>query len=171
MENLKTIEVANLDTSSCKDFEMTFGNCEQIETIDLSSWSTASLVDLDGTFLNCRRLLTLNIDGWDTSKVSLFHCLMLCCEKMSSAQMQKVVDNLSVTACANDFGYLFYYCVKLTTLNLTSWNISNVTNYENMFNGCTNLVFDCSNWDVQTSADHTKFNYGAPGVILPKKWQ
>lgn len=171
MENLKTVDVANLDTSSCEDFKMTFGHCGQIETIDLSAWSTASLDNLNGTFLCCLSLSTLDIDGWNTSKVVSFHCLMFDCEKMSSTKMQKVVDNLSVTECANDLGYLFNGCEKLTTIDLSSWNISNVTNYTYMFFACHNLTLDCSHWNVQQDAWHGSFNSYAPGVILPKKWQ
>lgn len=171
MENLKTVDVANLDTSSCDDFKMTFGHCGQIETIDLSAWSTASLDNLNGTFLCCLSLSTLDIDGWNTSKVGSFHCLMFDCEKMSSAKMQKVVDNLSVTECANNLRYLFNGCEKLTTIDLSSWNISNVTDYMYMFFACHNLTLDCSNWNVRQDAWHESFNSYAPGVILPKKWQ
>ena len=171
MENLKAIAVANLDTSSCDDFKMTFGHCGQIETIDLSAWSTASLCNLNGTFLCCLSLSTLDIDGWDTSKVVSFHCLMFDCKKMNSIKMQKVVDNLSVTECANDFRYLFNGCEKLTTINLSSWNISNVTDYMFMFFACHNLTLDCSHWNVQQDAWHGSFNSYAPGVILPKVWQ
>lgn len=171
MENLKTVDVANLDTSSCDDFKMTFGHCGQIETIDLSAWSTASLDNLNGTFLCCLSLSTLDIDGWNTSKVGSFHCLMFDCEKMSSAKIQKVVNNLSVTECANDLGYLFNGCEKLTTIDLSSWNISNVTNYVYMFFACHNLALDCSNWNVRQDSWHEYFNSYAPGVILPKAWQ
>lgn len=171
MENLKTIDVANLDTSSCDDFKMTFGHCGQIETIDLSAWSTASLDNLNGTFLCCLSLSTLDIDGWNTSKVGSFHCLMYDCKKMSSAKMQKVVDNLSVTECANDLGYLFNGCEKLTTIDLSSWNISNVTKYMYMFFACYNLTLDCSNWNVRQDSEHENFNSYAPSVILPKAWQ
>ena len=171
MENLETVDVANLDTSSCEDFKMTFGHCGQIETIDLSAWSTASLDNLNGTFLCCLSLSTLDIDGWNTSKVLSFHCLMFDCEKMSSAKMQKVVDNLSVTECANDLGYLFNGCEKLTTIDLSSWNISNVTNYIYMFFACHNLTLDCSNWNVRQDSEHGNFNSYALSVIPPKKWQ
>lgn len=172
MENLKTVDVANLDTSSCEDFKMTFGHCGQIETIDLSAWSTASLDNLNGTFLCCLSLSTLDIDWWNTSKVVSFHCLMFDCKEMSSAKMQKVVDNLSVTECANDLGYLFNGCEKLTTIDLSSWNISNVTNYIYMFFACHNLTLDCSNWNVRQDSEHGYFNSYAPSVIPPtKKWQ
>uniref|UniRef100_UPI003AB0B7FF BspA family leucine-rich repeat surface protein n=1 Tax=Ellagibacter isourolithinifaciens TaxID=2137581 RepID=UPI003AB0B7FF len=171
MENLKTIDVVNLDTSSCDDFKMTFGNCVQIETIDLSSWSTASLGNLNGTFLCCHCLSSLDIDGWDTSKVTSFHCLMFDCKKMSSASMQKAVDNLNVTACAHDLGFLFGGCEKLTAVDLTGWNISNVANYSHMFSACHNLTLDCSNWNIRQDSLHDDFNLYAPGVILPKPWQ
>lgn len=84
--------------------------------------------------------------------------------------MQKAVDNLNVTACAHDLGFLFDSCVKLTAVDLTGWNTSNVTHYSHMFFACHNLTLDCSNWNVRQDSWHEDFNSYAPGVILPKPW-
>ena len=35
--------------------------------------------------------------------------------------------------------YMFYGCISLTNINLTNFNIQNVTNMTYMFNGCASL--------------------------------
>lgn len=72
-----------------------------------------------------------------------------------------------------DINRMFYDYKKLGALSVPSSPnfASHIASFSYMFNGCTNLVSDCSNWDFSISAVHTKFNYEAPSIILPKKWQ
>jgi surface protein len=37
---------------------------------------------------------------------------------------------------------MFYNCDSLTSLNISNWNTSNVTNMASMFDGCSSLTFD-----------------------------
>ena len=44
---------------------------------------------------------------------------------------------------------MFYNCRSLTSLDLSKWNTSKVTNMNNMFNGCSGLTsLDLSKWDI-----------------------
>ena len=46
-------------------------------------------------------------------------------------------------------GGMFYECVKLTSLDLSGWNVSNVTDMSIMFDGCSGLTsLDLSGWNV-----------------------
>ena len=145
MKNLSSIDVQKLDTSRCSDFFLTFGCCNSLTSIDVSNWSTQSLTKLNGTFLACKSLKSLNLGGWETSNVVSFHCLFDNCPAMSDSAMQAAVYQLEITEKATDFGLMFEYCDKLN--------------------------LDCSNWSVRADAYHDRFNYDAPGVILPKAWQ
>ena len=40
-----------------------------------------------------------------------------------------------------------------------------------MFNGCSRLSADCSNWDVSKVTNHYNFNKNATGVTVPLAWQ
>ncbi|RHL25417.1 BspA family leucine-rich repeat surface protein [Collinsella sp. AF38-3AC] len=97
---------------------------------------------------------------------------------------------------ATDTGHLFYNCTKITDVDISNWNLSNVTsltsmfaccrslksvhfgntNFANlkgcgwMFDGCYSLILDCSNWIIPSSASHDHFNSDAPGVVAPKIW-
>ena len=45
--------------------------------------------------------------------------------------------------------FMFQYCGALTNLDVSKWNISNVTGMGYMFSGCTSLTtLDISNWDT-----------------------
>ena len=49
----------------------------------------------------------------------------------------------------NDYSYLFCDCENLTTLDLSHWDVSNVTSMYSMFEGCSSLLeLNLSNWDV-----------------------
>ena len=44
---------------------------------------------------------------------------------------------------------MFNYCRGLTSLDLSGWNTSNVTDMASMFNGCSGLTsLDLSKWDT-----------------------
>lgn len=104
----------------------------------------------------------------NTSKVTRMDCAFFCDGELTELDLSGWYFSNVV-----DISRMFYDCKKLGILSMPSSPnfASHITSFIYMFDSCTNLVFDCSNWDVQTSADYTKFNYGAPGVILPKKWQ
>lgn len=47
-----------------------------------------------------------------------------------------------------NLSYMFYNCSTVTTLNVNNWNTSNVTNMSYMFNNCKSLTsLDVSNWN------------------------
>ena len=66
---------------------------------------------------------------------------------------------------------MFAGCTSLTTLDLSAWDTSKVTDMSGMFSGCFRLSVNCSNWDVSKVARKDSFKTEAPGVILPLAWQ
>ena len=56
-----------------------------------------------------------------------------------------------------DMSHLFYYCTKLTTVDVSNWNTSNVTNMSNMFSYCNRLtsvdVSNCNTSNVTNMSD------------------
>jgi surface protein len=48
-----------------------------------------------------------------------------------------------------DMSYMFYFCTSLQSIDLSSWGVSNVANMSNMFERCVSLQsIDLSSWDV-----------------------
>ena len=63
---------------------------------------------------------------------------------------------------------MFLNC-NLNTLDVRNWNTSNVTDMTKMFFNCNKLTLDFKtlNLDVSNVTNHDKFNYNAPGVTEP----
>ena len=63
-----------------------------------------------------------------------------------------------------NYGYLFYYC-KATTLDLSSFNTSNVTNTTSMFSSCNSLhtlrLDNCDNATINKIITSSGFPTGA----------
>ena len=58
-------------------------------------------------------------------------------------------ENLN-TANVQDMSYMFYYCMSLTSLDLSSWNTARVTMMYYMFSDCSKLTtVDLSGWNTE----------------------
>ena len=82
---------------------------------------------------------------------------------LSSIKEAIAVDKVSFT----NTSYMFSSCSNLTTLDLSNFNTSEVTDMRYMFYNCSNLTLDCSHWNVDEVTNHEDFNRNAPKVIPP----
>ena len=58
------------------------------------------------------------------------------------------------TSNVTDMGRMFSSCYSLTSLDLSSWDVSNVTNMYQMFYSCESLTsLDLSGWDTSNVTD------------------
>jgi surface protein len=63
----------------------------------------------------------------------------------------------------------FSGCTSLTSINnVSQWNVSSITNMEQMFYGCINLNIDLSNWNVSNVTRCGGFAFNTPKWTLPK---
>lgn len=140
--NVTSIDLGPIDTSENTSLFGTFDRCFKLQTIDVSMMNTSKVRSMGCAFYGDGELTRLDISNWNISNV-------------------------------NDFSYMFIDCKKLGVLNMPpSPKFSSQIDFIGyMFLHCENLNLDCSDWNVPVSADHPRFNDGAPGVILPKVWQ
>lgn len=66
--------------------------------------------------------------------------------------------------------YMFAYCSKLTNLDVSNWDTSNVTNMSEMFWYCSKLTTDCSSWDVSKVTNHSGFKPSSKSNIIEPNW-
>ena len=100
----------NLRTQSVTDMKFMFYGCNELEQVDVSGFNTAKATDMSGMFYKCHRLQELNLSSFNTFKVS----------------------NMS---------WMFYGCYDITKIYVASyWTTASVTESEEMFVNCTNLV-------------------------------
>ena len=109
---------------------------------------TNSCTSLVSLFENCFRMTYVDTFGWDTSNVTRFgYCFRTC----SSLTEIRNIQDLKVTSKVTEAYDFFNGCSKLTSLDLTHWDVSGVKNGSVMFSGCSGLTsLNISNWDVSS---------------------
>ncbi len=62
-----------------------------------------------------------------------------------------------------DMSYMFFACEELKSVgDISKWNVSNVTNMNSMFEFCNSFNQDISSWDVSSVTDADYIFYDCP---------
>ena len=127
MTNLTTITgIEYLNTSRVTDMMIMFSNCSALTDLDVSGFKTSRVTNMAGMFNGCSRLTTLDLSSFNTAKLEY------------TLQM-------------------FRYCGNLRTIYVgDQWDATDLTNSNEMFDGCTNLV---GGQGTTYDADHIDAEY------------
>ena len=113
-------------------------------TYDKPSWAGASGQDADYKENLKKAVFDASFTGYKPTSLSRW---FYNCRSLESIEGIEYLNTEKVTA----MNYMFYYCIALTTLDLSSFDTSNVTVMNSMFDNCTALTslnissFDTSN--------------------------
>lgn len=116
MTNLKTADVANLNTSNVTDMSNYFSKCVSLNGLsmglpllnDIRYWDTRKVESFDNMFFRCNSLTILDLRYWNTQKVT-------------------------------HMNFMFAECTKLSNLNLEGWDTRSVNVMEGMFTNCSSM--------------------------------
>lgn len=170
-ENATSINLKNLDTSRDTNMNKMFSYCKGLTKLDVSGLDTSQVTDMDAMFAACINLTNIPVSNFDTSKVKDMHSMFDSCFKLQSLDLSmfdtsnvtdfgymfsgdKVMSTLHltdnfVTEKAKDISGIFNDCEKLSNLDVSKWNVSNVTSMEKAFaNNYLIKSLNLSNWDT-----------------------
>ena len=170
-ENATSINLKNLDTSRDTNMNKMFSYCKGLTKLDVSGLDTSQVTDMDSMFAVCINLTNIPVSNFNTSKVKDMHSMFDSCFKLQSLDLSmfdtsnvtdfgymfsgdKVMSTLHltdnfVTEKAKDISGIFNDCEKLSNINVSNWNVSNVTSTEKAFaNNFLLKSLDLSNWDM-----------------------
>lgn len=170
-ENATSINLKNLDTSRDTNMNKMFSYCKGLTKLDVSGLDTSQVTDMDAMFAVCINLTNIPVSNFNTSKVKDMHSMFDSCFKLQSLDLSmfdtsnvtdfgymfsgdKVMSTLHltdnfVTEKAKDISGIFNNCEKLSNINVSNWNVSNVTSTEKAFaNNFLLKSLDLSNWDM-----------------------
>ena len=75
----------------------------------------------------------------------------------SSTKLTSVYLSSFDTSLVTDMSSMFYGCSSIQLLDLSNFNTGKVTNFRSIFSGCTNLkVLDISHFEIGTNSDTNK---------------
>lgn len=160
--NLTELDVSKWVTNNVTSFSYTFSTLSNITALDLTNWSFENATTIAGmfsfngsltnlklprnmsknkirkmssVFQSCTSLTSLDLSTLDTSLVDEMQMTFFECNNLATI---KGISNFKMSRVTTIFG-LFQSCVKLTELNLSSWNVSSLRDMGSFAYGCTNL--------------------------------
>lgn len=162
--SITSLDLSPLNVDNVTDMDYLFYNCSAIKSINLTGWNTSKVTTMSYMFNYCNALTSIDdISGFrdlDMSKVTDIGDMFSYCSKLASvdltlnAPMLKSIDSMFkgcrelasviINSPSNpkltNMGSMFSYNGKLTDIDLSNFDISNVSNLTYMFSGCSALV-------------------------------
>ena len=140
---LETIDIANWNTGNIKSFSRAFEGCETVKFLDVSDWDMSCAKNIRYIFAKCKMITSIDVSKWDVSNVGNFVGAFEFC-----ASLQHIdVSRWNTSSAYNSFFKVFCDCTLLQELDLRSWDVSNVKEFDNMFSRCSSIkTIDLSGW-------------------------
>ena len=172
------LSVAVIDSNiSPKSVEYWFENLSHATTFRLSKLNVSKTDTLHNLFASDYSVKEIDVSGWDVSHVWDYSHVFIYCPSLEKLDLSSW-ETASMTKLHNTFGG----DSALKTIKLGSgWDTSKVIYFTYTFSECSNLVLDCSDWDVSSMPAginpdngvyyNTCFNIRAPNVIRPSTWK
>ena len=141
----------NWNLSECENTSHMFYNCTKLKTLGtMASWDTSNISDMSSMFENCPLLVTTgDISGWDVSNVESFKAMF-----RLSVSMRNIgnIGLWDISYRCHDLSEMFSQTEQILSadLNLTNWNVSNVSDTSFMFYNCFSVVnLNITGWDTE----------------------
>lgn len=123
-----------------KDATRMFFECTNLKEADLSGLATDNVTSMDYMFVGCTKLESVNL--WNTHKdnfmenVTSAKSMFSGCSSLKKLTFPKKVNPGKLESMAS----MFKYCSSLTNIDLSGWNLNNVTSMESLFQYCSGLA-------------------------------
>ena len=115
-----------------------FRNNYYVEEVDLSKMNSSNLISTQFMFNECKTLKKLNIDNFDFSNVHTLYNMFYKCENLENIDFSRIKSSPKIE---NFVDGMFIDCLKITSLDLSNFDLSYTKTARNMFGGCSNLSF------------------------------
>lgn len=166
--SLESISMNKINTSNVTNMSSMFEGCSSMTNADVYGVNTAT-TNISRMFYGCSNLTSVYFRDCNLSNVQDASYLFYGCKKLTTinglSQMESLTDTTAMfrschkiesldlstfnTSEVTNMYSMFYGCVSLTSLNLSSFNTSKVTNMNGMFRECSSLTsIDLSNFNT-----------------------
>ena len=146
------------DTSGVTNMSYMFSNSKNLTTINgLNKLNTSNLKDIGAMFYNCNSLTSIDISDWDISNINNVRSRITDDNGGLFENCFKLVDlklpRKFITAKVNNIEGMFNN-TRLTSLDLSDWDTSNVYSMRHLFHNDTALErLNLVGWDASRTSD------------------
>lgn len=144
---LETVQYADTwDVSNVSTLNNTFNNCGLTDYSFITNWSLNSCTSTNSCFMNTKAA-EIDLSGWYTPKLAGLSTGPSNGGLFQGSTIQRVNVTGLVTSVTKDIGGMFNGCRNLTEIiGMDTWDTSNVTAMEYMFQNIGAETIDISNW-------------------------
>lgn len=149
-----TLPIINVPPNiSITSLNSAFGSCDKLTSLNLNYLDVSDVVNCINCFDNCTNLVDIDLSNWTLSSVT---------EITNMFSNNRNLERINVPRCntgsLEKIGNAFGQCSKLISLDLSTWDTSNVgpTTYDMnaVFNNCVSLeTVNVSTWDTSNVMD------------------
>ncbi len=118
-----------------RDSSSLFRDMKALKSVDTHNMNVSRVENMYVMFLNCHSLTYLDTTDWDTSRVTNMRGVF---NKCTTLEEIKGIESWDTSA-STTMKQMFLQCQALESLDLSGWNVSNVTDTSLMFQFCTAL--------------------------------
>lgn len=128
-------DVTLLEGVSFKDNSMAllFAQCSKLKSADISAPDTSSVINMAYLFYGCSALETLDVTGVETGAVKSMQGMFILCNQLASLTGYESWDTGSLLSMYQ----MFADVKKLSTIDLSRWDLDQVVNTGWCFQNCT----------------------------------
>lgn len=166
-------DLQNWDVSQSTDFYAMFFQCASFNA-DLSRWRMRSAINTSSMFSGCKAF-NADISSWNVENVTDANAMFIGCEKFNAnlsrwrfknlQRMDNMFNGCKVfnadlrrwdVSHVKRMDGVFRDAVMFLGEHIGIWNVGEVENFTNAFNGASAFIGDLSKWDVHSA---TSFVY------------
>ena len=101
-QRLKSVNLNNIDTSECENFNSMFKYCGYLTSLDVSKFNTSQVTNMSYMFEHCDRLTSLDLSNFNTSKVTDMYAMFNNCTSLQSLDIRNFSSE-NLADCNNMF--------------------------------------------------------------------
>ena len=163
-QSLQSLDLTGADFSTVTETMFAFAGCD-LPTIDISGFGLGALTEVEYMFQNMTNTTTVNISnltfgpGADASTMFSIYQSNGDSSGNSSSLTSIVCEDIDASASNISLAYMFYRCVSLTSLDVSTWDTSGVVDMQAMFydtRGLTSAIVGLNSFDT---SNVTNFNF------------
>ena len=139
-----------------------FKDCISLSELKINNFNTSKVKSMFAMFENCNNLISLDISNFNTSSLIKAGQMFFKCYELTSININFIGEKLKSTH------YMFGYCKKLKSFDLSSLIGENIKEIDCMFYSSENLTnIDLSNFNLSSVEDfHLAFERISYGGTL-----
>lgn len=129
-KRLVTINIQHCDAPNITNMDKLFYSCHNLYSVNLTNCNIPNLISMRGMFSHCIQLENIIVDNEAIHNVvDMTNCFKDC------RSLNKLDNDWKLTRLQFIDG-IFYGCTKLWTIDLSSWDLSNVKSFDHCFKNC-----------------------------------